>query len=160
MLWLRKLVLQLRNIQWTRGARRCVEGHGAASVCHLREFSLMLTCSSRAAIKALAAASPNGSLAYSSASKKYREIAVTDPSVTNDSATLLPCPRLTPLLIQAAPRQSGRYPAGVQRTGGKHVVGKKRSSGQSGTQFSGAHKRFNRLLLVPASTKKPAARRA
>lgn len=109
------------------------------------EIIAVAACASRAAVKALAADSPGKSLSLHLAGRSYSTRAAMAPP-----PAMLPCVTMAkpPLVITCRPRQSTRYRLGVQRASGKHRVGKWRpSSGKSGSQSSGAERRFNALRL-------------
>jgi hypothetical protein len=83
---------------------------------------------------------PEGSLAYHLAQKPWR----TDKVCATGVAPLF----ASPPKFFAAKRSSGRHKLGVRRSSGRHKPGTARFSGKSGSQASGATRRFTKLPQV------------
>ena len=116
------------------------------------ELAAAGACEDRDAVKKLAKTFPAGSL-----SKHLANEAFTRPQRSGTSST----PSVEPSFFLPLPkRRSGKHKPGVPRQSGRHKPGWRPSSGASGTNQSGAEKRFNRLPVPMFKVhKRPAASR-
>ena len=114
------------------------------------EIDQVHACTSREGVANLADRLAGGSLDKHLKGQSYAKSAVIALEAGASDFALSTSRQKPPMALQTRPRQSGRYRKGVQRASGAHQpLIKRPSSGKSGTNLSGACRRFHKLPLPP-----------